>query len=80
MLFYLSAGKSLLTRDVDNLLKHVLDALRARYGARKGKEAFIANDNCIRRVIVEKRSRPKNLSKKYGGKLQIRQYRKEPWS
>src|SRR5688572_3527587 len=72
VLLYLSKGKGLITRDVDNLLKHVLDALQARYGASRGANAFIANDNCVQRVVVEKRRRPKNLDESYGGKLEIR--------
>ncbi|MBY0492999.1 MAG: RusA family crossover junction endodeoxyribonuclease [Cyanobacteria bacterium] len=74
VLFYLSKGKGVITRDVDNLVKHVLDALQARYGSTRGVDAFIANDNCVQRVVVEKQPRPKNLDHTYGGKLLIRPY------
>jgi Holliday junction resolvase RusA-like endonuclease len=79
VLFYLNKGKGLITRDVDNLVKHVLDALQARYRETRGDDAFIANDNCIQRVVVEKRARPKNLDETYGGKLEIRPYIKGLW-
>ena len=66
-------------RDVDNLVKHVLDALQGRFGAERSKNRLIENDNRVYRVVVEKRSRPKNLHKGYGGKLLIRPYRKSHW-
>ncbi len=49
--------------DIDNLLKHVFDALQGRLGGPKGGKrrwALIPNDYQIRRVTVEKRQAAKN--------------------
>lgn len=72
--FYLSRGKGESIRDVDNLVKHVLDAFQGRFGDTRAEKRLIENDNIVRRVVMEKRSRPKNLSNEYGGKLVIRPY------
>lgn len=72
--FYLSRGKGESIRDVDNLVKHVLDAFQGRFGKTRASDRLIENDNIVRRVVMEKRARPKNLSNDYGGKLVIRPY------
>ena len=79
VLVYLSKGKAVSTRDVDNLVKHVLDAFQGRFGSVKGKRRLIENDNLVYRLVVEKRNRPKHLTALYGGKLLIRRYQKGRW-
>ncbi len=76
VMIYLHRGKGVDTRDVDNLAKHVLDSLQGRFGADRDENCLIPNDNQIRRLVVEKRNRPKNLSNVYGGKLLIRPYKR----
>jgi Holliday junction resolvase RusA-like endonuclease len=78
-LIYLKKGKGLVIRDVDNLVKHILDALQGRFGATREANCLIGNDNRIFKVVVEKRRRPKNLDSSYGGKLVIRPYQKGTW-
>lgn len=54
---YLSSGQ-MKFHDVDNLLKHLLDALQGRLGGPKSRrtpKAILPNDHQIRRVAVEKK-------------------------
>jgi Holliday junction resolvase RusA-like endonuclease len=61
---YMRAGR-LKVQDVDNLVKHIFDALQGRLGGPKGgkrRSAVVPNDSQIRRVCVEKReARSKKL-------------------
>lgn len=81
VLIYFSKGKGLIIRDVDNLLKHVLDALQGHFGRSKAppEERLIQNDNQVYRAVLEKRRRPKILDRSAGGKLLVRLHQKGPW-
>lgn len=62
--------------DVDNVLKHICDALQARRGGPKTKRrkgSLINNDRQVMRATIEKRY----LSKKNqsGGQLQVRPFK-----
>jgi len=62
--------------DVDNLQKHIFDALQGRLGGPKGGErrwALLPNDYQIRKVVVEKRERQ---SRKEQSRLTIRDFAK----
>jgi Holliday junction resolvase RusA-like endonuclease len=68
--------RQLAVQDVDNLLKHIFDALQGRLGGPKGGErrwALLPNDYQIRRVSVEKREA---TSKKSASRLTVRDYAK----
>jgi Holliday junction resolvase RusA-like endonuclease len=72
VILYLS-GDRLDINDVDNLLKHVFDALQGRLGEPKGgrrRWALIPNDYQIRRVTIEKRRASKNRQ----SRLTVRDY------
>jgi Holliday junction resolvase RusA-like endonuclease len=63
-------------QDVDNLLKHIFDALQGRLGGPKGgtrPPAILPNDYQIRRVCVEKFEA---ISRKQTSRLIIRDYAK----
>jgi Holliday junction resolvase RusA-like endonuclease len=62
--------------DVDNLQKHILDALQGRLGGPTGgnrRWALLPNDYQIRKVVVEKRER---RSRKEQSRLTIRDFAK----
>jgi len=67
--------KGALGQDVDNVLKHICDALQARRGGSKGswhKGKLIKNDRQVFRAVIEKRYlKKKNPS---GGHLTVRPY------
>ncbi len=72
---YLS-GKTLARKDVDNLLKDVMDALQGQTGGRgkkimTPKNPIIRNDRQVWRVYVEKLERPFKLDESAGGWLTI---------
>ena len=89
VLFYLAKVKRSDKQDVDNLLKHVLDALQGHVGgpkSRKAKNRIIRNDTQVCRVVVEKQYRPKMYSGRdegglvtAGGRIRIRPYREHKW-
>jgi Holliday junction resolvase RusA-like endonuclease len=61
-------------QDVDNLLKHVFDALQGRLGGSKTRppqRRLIPNDHQVRKVLVEKVRLP---DRKYGSQLIVRKY------
>jgi Holliday junction resolvase RusA-like endonuclease len=61
-------------QDVDNLLKHVFDAMQGRLGGPKAKKRgwhLVPNDFQIRRVTVEKVAAP---ARKYGSRLTVSRY------
>jgi len=61
-------------QDVDNLLKHVFDALQGRLGGSKSRAPrwqLVPNDYQIRKVVVEKVPAPQ---RKYGSRLAVRKY------
>ena len=61
-------------QDVDNLLKHVFDAMQGRLGGPKAKKRpwhLLPNDYQIRLVTVEKVVAPR---RKYGSRLTISRY------
>jgi len=63
-------------QDVDNLLKHVFDALQGRLGGSKSQAPrwqLVPNDYQIRKVAVEKVPAPE---RKYGSRLVVRKYRR----
>jgi hypothetical protein len=68
-------GHALLTHDVDNRLKDILDALQGRIGGSKAIRRFvpiIPNDNQVYRVIIEKLAAP---AQSHGlGHLIVREY------
>ena len=75
VIVYLSRTK-MRFHDVDNLQKHVFDALQGRLGGPKGGKrrwAILPNDHQIRKVVVEKRQR---RSAKEQSRLVIRDYAK----
>ena len=75
VIVYLSHTKMQL-HDVDNLQKHIFDALQGKFGGFKGGKrrwALLPNDHQIRRVVVEKRER---RSKKEQSRLIIRDFAK----
>ncbi|HXG52181.1 MAG TPA: hypothetical protein VNN77_12350 [candidate division Zixibacteria bacterium] len=71
---YLEGG-ALLTHDVDNRLKDILDALQGRIGGSKAIRRFvpiIPNDNQVYRVVIEKLAPP---AQSHGlGHLIVRKY------
>ena len=69
-------NRQLAFQDVDNLLKHIFDALQGRLGGPKGVKApaaVLPNDYQIRRVCVEKFEA---TSRKQISRLIIRDYAK----
>jgi Holliday junction resolvase RusA-like endonuclease len=73
VIVYLSPTK-MKFHDVDNLLKHIFDALQGRLGGPKAPklpEAILPNDYQIHRVLVEKRE---HRSAKQHSRLVIRDY------
>ena len=69
-------NRQLAIQDVDNLLKHIFDALQGRLGGPKGGKspgAVLPNDYQIRRVCVEKFEA---TSRKQTSRLIIRDYAK----
>lgn len=75
VIVYLSRTK-MKFHDVDNLQKHIFDALQGRLGvpkARKRRPAILPNDYQIRRVTVEKREQ---RSEKEHSRLVIRDFMK----
>src|SRR6266849_2789858 len=82
VLLYLKKGKRLAIHDVDNRLKDILDALRARFGGSKSvrrKYRLFENDRQVFRVVMEKQRIPKSLPDDAGGRLLIRPYKRRPW-
>jgi Holliday junction resolvase RusA-like endonuclease len=72
VVLYMSSER-LTINDVDNLLKHIFDALQGRLGGPKGGKrrwALIPNDYQISRVTIEKRKRKKNRR----SRLTVRDY------
>jgi Holliday junction resolvase RusA-like endonuclease len=70
------SGTKMKFHDVDNLQKHIFDALQGRLGgpkARKRRPAILPNDYQIHRVVVEKRE---HRSSKEHSRLIIRDYAK----
>lgn len=63
-------------QDIDNLLKHICDALQARRGGSKSlrrKGRLIQNDHQVFRAVIEKKYlHKKNAS---GGRLTVRPYK-----
>jgi Holliday junction resolvase RusA-like endonuclease len=56
VLLYLGRRKNSEKQDVDNLLKHILDALQGRFGgpkSRRSKGRIIKNDRQVCRVVIE---------------------------
>ena len=75
VIVYLSHTK-MRFHDVDNLQKHIFDALQGQLGGPKGGKRrwrLLPNDHQIRRVVVEKRER---RSKKEQSRLIIRDFAK----
>jgi Holliday junction resolvase RusA-like endonuclease len=85
LLIYMTGRKRLLIHDVDNRLKDVLDALHGRFRAKAKTKALrlFENDNCVYRVVVEKRALPKKYKNRLdsapGGHLSIRAYKRQAW-
>jgi Holliday junction resolvase RusA-like endonuclease len=82
VLLYLTKGKRHMIHDVDNRLKDILDALQGRFGSsrvRGSERCLIANDNQVRRVLIEKQEIPKKLGDDAGGRILIRPYLSHRW-
>lgn len=77
LVIYLDPESQLRFHDIDNLLKHVFDALQGRLaGVGRGQplnQALLPNDHQIRRVIVEKRPPSKATQ---SSRLVVRDYAK----
>lgn len=69
IILYMRGG--LARRDVDNRVKHVLDALQGRLGKGCKVPGLFRDDNQVFRIVAEKRRLPEDLPKSHGGWLTV---------